>query len=404
MQLALCGISALAALRAARQGLTGKNGVPKERELLLPPDPGPERKRFTPKLLADVSVGSWHVPQGSMLEVAVLDQLERLQSKGITCKVFSQPAMQRAFVSLGEGVQASSPELLFIEMAQVMPLMNLVLLGCELCGSFSRDPADPHDGDVAYWVDPVTSVEKIRTFAKLCTHVRGITRAAKALSYVMDNAWSPTEALVAVMAALPLEYGGYGIDPVVLNKRVPVSEKATRASRVPDMLFANGMVGLNYDGEDHFDLGKVVSAAQRLREYAGEDSSQRQLSAALEDVREKYVDDRRRDRELAAAGRLVFSVTKEDLIEKGGLDNLMTLVLDALDRGASEKFKMTRAAMRVRELARMRQDLLWSAMPGARGVQARRRLARRAARRRSELEVLRASLQDEDAWEHIELV
>ena len=385
MQLALCGISALAALRAARQGLTGKNGVPKERELLLPPDPGPERKRFTPKLLADVRDGSWHFPQGCMLEVAVLDQLERLQSKGITCKVFSQPAMQRAFVSLGEGVQASSPELLFIEMAQVMPLMNLVLLGCELCGSFSRDPADPHDGDVAYWVDPVTSVEKIRTFAKLCTHVRGITRAAKALSYVMDNAWSPTEALVAVMAALPLEYGGYGIDPVVLNKRVPVSEKATRASRVPDMLFANGTVGLNYHGE-------------------GEDSSQRQLSAALEDVREKYVDDRRRDCELAAAGRLVFSVTKEDLIEKGGLDNLMTLVLDALDRGASEKFKMTRAAMRVRELARMRQDLLWSAMPGELGVQARRRLARRAARRRSELEVLRASLQDEDAWEHIELV
>lgn len=220
----------------------------------------------------------------------------------------------------------------------------------------------------------------------------------------MDNAWSPMEALVAVMAALPLEYGGYGIDLVVLNKRVPVSETATRTSRVPDMLFADGTVGLNYDGEDHLDLGKVVSAAQRIGEHAGEESSRRQLSAALEDVREKYVDDRRRDRELAAAGCLVFSVTKEDLIEKGGLDNLMTLVLDALARGASEEFTMTRTAMRVRELARMRQDLLWSAMPGALGVQARRRLARRAARRRSELEVLRASLQDEAAWELIELV
>lgn len=150
MQFALCGVSALAALRAARQGLTGKKGIPKERELLLPPDPGPGRKRFTPKLLAGMSVGSWRVPQARVLEVAVLDQRERLQAKGVSCKVFSQPAMQHAFVSLGEGVQASSPELLFIEMAQVMPLMNLVLLGCELCGSFSRDPADPHDGDVAY--------------------------------------------------------------------------------------------------------------------------------------------------------------------------------------------------------------------------------------------------------------
>ena len=404
MQLALCGVSALAALRAARQGLTGKKGVPENRTLLLPPDPGLGRRRFTPGLLASTGIGSWRVPQGRALEVAVPNQRDRLQARGVACKVFSQPAMQRAFVTLGDGIQASSPELLFVEMAQVMPLLNLVLLGCELCGSFSRDPANPHDGDIAYWVDPVTSVERIRSFARQCTHVRGMVRANQALAYVMDNAWSPMEALVAVMAALPLDLGGYGLGPVVLNKRVPVSEAAVRASRVPDMLFADGTVGLNYDGEDHLDLDKVVAAVRRLKEHAGEDTSQRQLSSALEDVRGKYVDDRRRDRELAAAGRLVFSVTKEDLVEKGGLDRLMILVLDALELDGHDKHRMTRAALRVKELVRMRQDLLWSAMPGSLGVQARRRLARRAARRKRDLEAHRAASRDVSSWELIELV
>ena len=404
MQLALCGLSALAALRAARCGLTDKKGVPGNRATLLSPSPGPGRKRFTPNLLASASIGSWRVSQGKVLEVAVPNQRERLQTKGVTCKVFSQPAMQHAFVTLGEGIQASSPELLFVEMAQVMPLLNLVLLGCELCGSFSRDPADPHDGDVAYWINPVTTVKKLSSFVGSCTHVRGIARATKALLYVMDNAWSPMEALVAVMAALPLELGGYGLAPVVLNKRVPVSEVASRSSRVPDMLFANGTVGLNYDGGDHLDLGKVVAAAQRVEKHAGEESLQMQLRAALGDVRGQYGDDRRRDRELAAAGRLVFSVTKEDLIEKDGLDRLMCLVLDALKREGHMELRMTRSAMRVKELVKLRQDLLWSAMSGPVGVQARRRIARRAAHRKRELEACNAALIDDDAWELIELV
>ena len=67
--------------------------------------------------------------------MAVPDQRQRIQVKGVSRKVFSQSALQQSFISLGEGMQVSSPELLFVEMSQEMPLINLVLLGCELCGS-----------------------------------------------------------------------------------------------------------------------------------------------------------------------------------------------------------------------------------------------------------------------------
>ena len=401
MQLALCGVTALRVLRAARQGRVSRRGIPHERTTLLPPDPGPGRKRFTPGLLDNLRIGQWHLPLDRPLDVAVPDQRQRIQMKGVTCKVYSQPMLQEAFVSLGEGIQVSSPELLFVEMAQAMPLINLVLLGCELCGSFGRDPLDPHDGDVVYWIDPVTSVEKLRSFVRSCKFVRGLARAEEALGYVMDNAWSPMEALVAVMAALPVCHGGYGLSPVVLNKRVSVSDHASRETRVPDLLFADGTTGLNYDGEDHLDLGKVVVAAQRLNSYAEERASEQQLSFALGEVRGKYVDDRRRDRELIASGYLVFSVTKEDLAEEGGLDRVMSLVLDAMERGGGMDVRMQRAAMRVRDLAKVRQDLLWSAMPGALGIQARQRIARRKARRKRKLEALNALLRDKSTWETV---
>ena len=186
-----------------------------------------------------------------------------------------------------------------------------------------------------------------------------------------------------------------------MNERVPVSEAASRESRIPDMLFADGKTGLNYDGEDHLDLEKVVVAAQRINNNAAEKASEQQLSSALEVVRSKYVDDRRRDRELIASGHLVFSITKEDLAEKSGLDRVMSLVLDAMERDGGMDLGIQRAAMRVRELVRMRQDLLWSAMPGALGVKARQRIARRKAHRRRELEALNASLRDPNAWETV---
>lgn len=398
MQLALCGVTALRVLRAVRQGRVSKQETPRERTTLLSPDPGPGRKRFTPKLLEDLHVGQWPIPFDRPLDVAVPDQRQRIQMTGVSCKVWSQPALQEAFISLGEGIQVSSPELLFIEMAQVMPLINLVLLGCELCGSFGRDPLDPHDGDVAYWVDPVTSVEKLRSFVRSCRSARGLSRAEEALCYVMDNAWSPMEALVAVMTALPVSHGGYGLSPVVLNKRVSMSGFASRESRVPDMLFADGTTGLNYDGEDHLDLGKVVVAAQRIGSNAVEGSSEQQLSSVLGEVRSKYVDDRRRDRELMASGHLVFSVTKEDLAEKGGLDRVISLVLDAMERDGSVDVRMQRASMRIKELVNVRQDVLWSAMPGALGVQARQRIARRKVRRERAVEAINASLRDKGAW------
>lgn len=142
-----------------------------------------------------------------------------------------------------------------------------------------------------------------------------------------DNAWSPTESVVATMACLPLDEFGYGLGRVTLNERVatPGGLAATteKGSRVPDILFKGTRVGINYDGAVHLNLDSIVKAAMNLAGLPGEAALARELGRALSDVRAKVVDDIMRNRELAADGLTVFPVVKEDLYREGGLDRVM---------------------------------------------------------------------------------
>ena len=68
----------------------------------------------------------------------------------------------------------------------------------------------------------------------------------------------------------------------------------------------------------------------------------------MRSVREKAVDDVRRNRELAADGLTVFPITKEDLREKGGLDRVMRQVVESIERTSSLDMVRTQARHRSR--------------------------------------------------------
>ena len=98
----------------------------------------------------------------------------------------------------------------------------------------------------------------------------------------MDNAWSPMEAIVAALAALPPEHFGYGLGPVVLNDRVDTLDGASRASRLPDMTLGGTTTGLNYDGENHLDLSTVVDTAVQMTLNPGNGQSSERLASSME--------------------------------------------------------------------------------------------------------------------------
>lgn len=365
MQLTLCGSSALRQFRALRcSGATLERAY--RRCDLKDPDPSP-RTRWTWGLLQQLPLAAPLGPNGD-LSVAVSRQERRLGLKGASNRLFSHGLPSGAFVDMGDGVAISSPELLFVELSRELSLPRQVMLGLELCGGFSLAPGGAQEGNAVMNVAPVTSVAKLSAFVDSCEGAHGRKRACRALKLIADNAWSPMEAVVATMLALPLEEGGYGLGHCKLNERhdTPAALQAitAHASRVPDIMVPNTRVGFNYDGTGHLDLASIVKATQRLCVDPGSREADRQLRESVQTVRAKAVDDMYRNRELAAQGLTVFPVVKEDLYREGGLDAVVAQAVAAIEAHTGKRLDLQREALASQFAMKQLQELIWSLVPG----------------------------------------
>lgn len=380
MRMTLNSLSALRITRAIRHG--NVPGDLAHRCDYIAPNPEPN-KRWTAKGLAvgleflgSASRFSEHRP----LDVLVSERSRRLQLKGARNTFRSGSYPPGSFVDLGNGIAMSGPELLFIELARVMDPAIHLLLGMELCGCFSRDAENPRMGDVRYGIPPATTVERLRSFAREAHWIRGTERAISTIDRIVENAWSPMEAIIAALIVLPRSELGYGMWPIALNPRKELGERLAQlsdaSSRVPDIMFMGTSVGLNYDGEDHFRLSEIARAAAASERNPGDASLFRELELALAEARKRIVSDKRRDRDLMALGLAVFSITKEDLEEKGGFDRVMRQVVEAIERTGERNLVLHRSAFEGGLYADARQDFIWSLVPGPHTLAAHERLER----------------------------
>lgn len=295
------------------------------------------------------------------IHVAVPSGRQRIRTRGVRCSAYAA-LPDNAYVQVGHGVALACPELVFVELGAVMQPAVQLLAGLELCGGFSRNPVLPRDGDVTYGIAPATTPEHVGAFLAECRHVPGIDQSRRICERLCADAWSPTEALIAAMASLGPEDYGYDLGPVILNRRVVTQGGQTR---VPDILLCGSHVGINYDGAVHLGLEDVAAAAGTDR-----------LGAVMERVRGKAVDDRRRDRELIAAGYSVLPVTREDLYQPGRLDAVMDQVMMLVSRELGRSFAKHRAFLARPRIREERQRLVWWLLPGGRGAALLREAAR----------------------------
>lgn len=358
MILPLDDLDALRALRAYRRA----NGtVPTARIDLPQPDPSPQR-RWTKRVLPLERLALDRAPDADRpLHLLSPTAAARPEASFLRTRVISG-LPEGSFVELEGGVVVPCPELLFVRLTSHMTQEALALVGFELCGTYSRDPRDPRMGEVTFGLPPVTSVERVMGYLRRLGRRRGWILSRRALSLVRDNAWSPMEAVIAVMALLPGHEEGYEIGSVTLNRRLEAPEDlvrlGARESRVPDIQVDGSHVGLNYDGTGHLDLESVLAAAER-----GED-----VDAAVKAVREKNRDDMLRTRELMAQGSVTLPVTSADLFLPGGLDAVMlelALARESLDGVSSVG---VRTILSDSTQARKRQELIWSLLPWRPGI------------------------------------
>lgn len=164
---------------------------------------------------------------------------------------------------LAPGVYASSPELLFVQMARRLSPTAAVVLAEELCGSYSRFPQMIS----GFYDRPVlTSRPAIRAACDQLHGLYGMGRAAAALDFVLDRAASPMETVLACSLALPPSLGGQGFVPPRLNHGVVLGEAARRMTgarlcRV-DLAWPDARLGLEYDS-DEFHHSPAADRARR---------------------------------------------------------------------------------------------------------------------------------------------
>ena len=144
--------------------------------------------------------------------------------------------------------------------------------------------------------------------------------------------------MLAALLLLPAQEGGFPLAPLTLNARVfQAGAPMTRPSRVPDILLEGTGVGLNYDGHDHLALSSLESAAIAVACDPGNAERQRVVQRLRAQIRERYVDDRRRDRDLASQGLTILPVTAEDLRGPAGLELLLCQLVSCAERGARRR-------------------------------------------------------------------
>lgn len=231
---------------------------------------------------------------------------------------------------------------------------------------------DPRNGEIVFNCPAVTTVDEIQSFIDTCHNIRGLNTAEEHLAFVANNAWAPTESVIATLLQLPIWEFGYGLPGVKLNKRVSLPGHTQMpqfaTSRVPDIVIDGSPIGINYDGSDHMDLESISTAAKNAAINSTDPNAQRVLLNALKTVRDKIVDDKRRDRELGSKGLFVMPVTKEDLYELGRFEQLVHLLLDGIESRTNQDMSRQRAHLSSHKLQTKRQQLAWSLLPGRRGV------------------------------------
>lgn len=166
------------------------------------------------------------------------------------------------YLSFGNGIYVSSPELTFLQCAEMLSPQELVMLGFELCGTF----ASP-DGEFSR-TKPICSKQKLNAYVSEHAGERGTGKARRALPYIADNSASPRESQLTALLCMPQKWGGYGFPLPCLNPKVGLDPKQRRvlgkSHLYCDLLWESSKLAIEYDS-DAFHAGATKINDDSLR-------------------------------------------------------------------------------------------------------------------------------------------
>lgn len=173
----------------------------------------------------------------------------------------------RSFVRIRRGMLVSTPEFVFFQMASRLSLVQLICLGCELCGLYALLP----DQTAVSRDHQLTTTHDIAVFLDGVHDLTGIKRAKRALRYVIDKSASPMETVLALNLSLPCLIGGYGLPKPEMNYELRLNPaqraSARRSACVCDLYWPDSRLCVEYDS-DMFHTGADRIARDAARRNA----------------------------------------------------------------------------------------------------------------------------------------
>ena len=187
------------------------------------------------------------------LRVLVPSGKMRRDSDTQKCMVVGTPLASGCLVPIGHDVYVASPAFCFIQMAPAMSLFELVELGYELCGLYSRSPGSGRG--FFQRADLLTTPKEIQSLVRRMPGTKGIESARVAAPYIAARSASPAETDIATRLVLPYMRGGYGLKVPEMNAPVDLPAEIAVACKsstlYPDLLWRSARTCVEYDSTSH---------------------------------------------------------------------------------------------------------------------------------------------------------
>ena len=176
-------------------------------------------------------------------DITVTDYNARFRINGKKVHA-SENALPPGAVTIKDGRMISSPELLFLELAEKLSIHRLILLGLQLCSHQSGSQSAT-----------ITTKRKLEEFLSKTKWHKGKCKAMQALKYVQDGSASIMESLTYMILGLPHTLGGYGLHGAVFNHEIKLKGEAKRSLGQDrcfmDLYYKSAKLGVEYQSVTH---------------------------------------------------------------------------------------------------------------------------------------------------------
>ena len=140
------------------------------------------------------------------LHVLARPKIGRHSTKRVCFHQLAAPLPRGAFLEIAPGVAVCSPELVLVQLAETLPMGELIALGYEFCGCY---PLEANRSGALVRAQ-LTTPARLSAFVNRVERMKGLRKARIAVQFVCAKSASAKETEMDALLMTPMRWGGLG--------------------------------------------------------------------------------------------------------------------------------------------------------------------------------------------------